>query len=275
MDLSVIGNPMSLTHCGWPLERAIALLAELGVARVELCRPDVRGFTTSTMLKQLTEFIQSKGMALAGFNAADAEDFQSLSGPREVAAAITSLKRDIDIATDLGARYVSTWEGRVPQGTSRADGHAALLDASVQVFKQAVAYAEPRGIDVLVEVHPFTMGIDTDWLIRLCDGVGSECFGVTYDSCHFAVGAPNHYLDAIEELGSRIKCVHLSDSDTKSSELHFPPGKGCLDMQGLIAALKGIGFAGDWAIDVWLYPLPVLAMREGIAFLKREWEASA
>jgi sugar phosphate isomerase/epimerase len=119
------------------------------------------------------------------------------------------------------------------------------------------------------------MGIDTDWLIKLCDAVVSKRFGVTYDSCHFAVGAPSHYLDAIEKLGSRIKCVHLSDSDTTSSELHCPPGKGCLDMHGIIAALKAIGFAGDWAVDVWLYPLPEHAFREGIAFLKREWEASA
>ena len=115
----------------------------------------------------------------------------------------------------------------------------------MELFQQAVRQAEPHGIDVLVEVHPFTLGIDVDWLVKLADGVGSERFGVTYDSCHFSVGLPDAYIEAIGKLGSRIKTVHLSDSDKKSSELHFPPGKGCLDMDGIVAALKSFGFAGD------------------------------
>ena len=108
-----------------------------------------------------------------------------------------------------------------------------------------------------------------DWLVKLVDGVGSERFGVTYDSCHFGVGLPDGYTDAIKKLGTRIKCVHLSDSDTRSSEVHFPPGRGCLDMDGIVAALKGVGFAGDLMVDMWLYPLPERALREGMAYLRR------
>jgi sugar phosphate isomerase/epimerase len=208
-------------------------------------------------------------MTLAGFNVANAEDFQALQIPDDVAPALASLKRDIQLAADLGAAYLSTWEGRVPEGVTGADRHGWLLECTVELFQQAVRRAEPHGIDVLVEVHPFTLGIDVDWLVKLVDGVGSEQFGVTYDSCHFAVGSPDGYIEAVGRLGSRIKTVHLSDSDKKSSEVHFPPGKGCLDMDGIVAALKSVGFAGDLMVDAWLYPLPELALREGIAYLKQ------
>ena len=88
------------------------------------------------------------------------------------------------------------------------------------------------------------------------------------DPCHFGVGSPDSYLAAIGKPGSRIKCVHFSDSDKISSELHFPPGKGCLDLDGILNELKGIDFRGSWMVDYWLYPLPEEAARSGLAFLR-------
>jgi sugar phosphate isomerase/epimerase len=272
MSKAIIGNPINLTHFGWPLGQALDLLAEMGFGRIELCRPDLAGWVTRQLRRQLGDHIAEKGMTLAGFNVANAEDFQALRSPDDLAPALASLTRDIDLAADLGATYLSTWEGRVPEGVSAADRHGWLLESTVELFRQAVRHSEPHGIDLLVEVHPFTLGIDVDWLVKLMDGVGSERFGVTYDSCHFAVGLPDGYIEAVEQLGSRIKTVHLSDSDKTSSELHFPAGKGCLDMDGIVAALKGVGFSGDLMVDVWLYPLPELALREGIAYLNRVME---
>ena len=269
MNEAIVGNPIVLTHYGWPLEQALDLLAEIGFGRVELCRPDLAGCVTPSLRRQLADHIAEKGMTMAGFNVADAEDFQALQRPEGLAQALASLKRDIGLAADLGATYLSTWEGRVPEGITAADRHGWLLESTVELFRQAVRHAEPHGVDVLVEVHPFTLGIDVDWLVKLVDGVGSERFGVAYDSCHFGVGLSDGYIDAIEKLGSRIKAVHLSDSDTTSSEVHFPPGRGCLDMDGIVAALKGVGFAGDLMVDMWLYPLPERALREGMAYLKR------
>jgi len=269
VNREIVGNPIILTHYGWPLEQALDLLAEIGFERVELCRPDLAGFVTPSLRRQLADHIAEKGMAMAGFNVANAEDFQALRSPDGLALALASLKRDIGMAADLGTTYLSTWEGRVPGGIAADDRHGWLLKSTVDLFQQAVRHAEPHGIDILVEVHPFTLGIYVDWLVKLVDGVGGERFGVTYDPCYFGVGPPDGYIDAIEKLGSRIRTVHLSDSDKESSELHFPPGEGRLDMDGIMATLKRVGFAGDLMVDAWLYPLPERALREGIAYLRR------
>jgi sugar phosphate isomerase/epimerase len=98
--------------------------------------------------------------------------------------------------------------------------------------------------------------MDLDFLIELCDRLDPEWFGVTYDCCHFGVGKPNDYIDAIARLGNRIKHVHFSDSDQKSSELHFAIGKGTLKLDEITSALKAIHFQGTMMLDLWLYPLP-------------------
>ena len=207
-------------------------------------------------------------MTMAGLNVPDADDFQSIDSPSEVPAVVASLKRDVDLAVDLRADYLLTWEGRVPLAITSADRHGWLLDATVDLFQQTIQHAESRDIDVVVEVHPFTLGIDVDWLIKLIDRVNSNRFGVAYDSCHYAVGSPDNYVNVIDQLGPRIKAVHLSDSDTTSSELHFPPGRGCLDMDAIVAALRRINFQGDLMVDTWLYPAPRRALREGFAYIQ-------
>lgn len=269
MNKSIIANPMVLTHYGWPLEKALALLAEIGFGRIELCRPDLAGWITPDLRGQLADHVADLGMALAGLNVPDSDEFQGLQSPDDVAPVLASLKREIDLAVDLRVDYLLTWEGRVPRDVSAADRHGWLLDCTVDLFQQVMQHAESRGIDVVVEVHPFTMGIDVDWLVKLIDGVDSARFGVAYDSCHYGVGSPEKYIEAIDVLGPRIKAVHLSDSDTRSSELHFPPGRGCLDMDGIVAALERIGFDGNLMVDTWLYPAPERALREGMAYIQR------
>jgi sugar phosphate isomerase/epimerase len=104
--------------------------------------------------------------------------------------------------------------------------------------------------------------------MQLCDRLDSPDFGVVYDCCHFGVGLPDHYIDAIRRLGRRIHHVHFSDSDKVSSELHYAPGTGCLDLSGIVAALKEIGFDGTMMLDLWLYPLPEEGSRIGVPFVR-------
>ncbi|MEO2046853.1 MAG: sugar phosphate isomerase/epimerase family protein, partial [Pirellulales bacterium] len=149
-----------------------------------------------------------------------------------------------------------------------ADVHGWLLDATVELFQQACSYGREKGISLTVEIHPFTLGINVDWLIRLCDQLDDTGFSITYDCCHFAVGLPNHYIEAIGQLGKRIGHVHFSDSDKKSSELHFAPGTGCLDLDGIVNALKQIGFDGTMMLDLWLYPMPEYGTEIGVPYVR-------
>ena len=267
MSIPIIGNPIG--YLDDPLERTLEVMAELGYDQIEICHCQIAGFPTPELRLQLREFIESLGMKLVGSNVPDSPYFQALNSRDDVKVALAGLQRDIDIAVDLGVDYLITYEGRVPPGTTGSTLLGRLLDDTAELLKRGTEYAAQRSIDVYIEVHPFTLGTNIEFLTRLCDRVCTDEFGVCYDPCHFGVGMPDGYIDAIRTLDRHVKIVHYCDSDRRSSELHFPPGRGSLDMDGIVQALRDIRFAGRWMLDLFKYPLPNRGAREALPALRQ------
>jgi sugar phosphate isomerase/epimerase len=261
----VIGNPMIFRQL--PLESALRKIKELGYDALELWPPQISECKTAALRKRLANHIRSLGLQLIRVNAASPDYFQLLQSPDDVPSVVAGLKADVDLAADLGVAQLLTWEGRKPSDTPRSATHGWMLEATADIFDQALAYAAPKGVSIFVEVHPYTLGTDLEWLIKLCDRLDGERFGVLYDCCHFGVGLPDNYIGAIHQLAHRIKHVHFSDSDLTSSELHFAPGAGSLDLPGIIAALKQTGFAGSMMLDLWLYPFPEEGSLTGVPYV--------
>lgn len=55
--------------------------------------------------------------------------------------------------------------------------------------------------------------------------------------------------DLIEKVGSRVKCLHVSDRD-EIKERHNLPGDGVLNWNKIIAALEKIGYEGEFTYEV-------------------------
>ena len=262
----LIGNPMIFRDL--PFERAINKMVEYGYDAVELWPPQIADYTTPLKRGELAERIDRAGLKAIRLNAADPPYFQALHNPDEVAAIVQGLRGDIDQCVALGLSQLLSWEGRRLPSRSPDARHGWVLDCTCAIFEQALAYAEPKGVSISIEVHPFTLGMDLPWCQKLCDRLASDHFGVVYDCCHFGVGLPERYLDAIGELGRRIKHVHFADSDAKSSEVHFAPTTGCLDLDGIVDRLKQIGFAGSVMLDLWLEPDPDKGCRIGVPYVR-------
>ncbi len=263
----LIGNPMIYRQL--PVEMAISKTVAAGFEALELWPPQIAEFRTPALRGQLRDHLRSLGVEPLRLNCADCDYFQSLASSEDSAQALTGLQRHIDAVVDLGMSQLLTWEGRRPAGFSDADVDGPLLDATTNLFRQACQYGEQRGVELTVEVHPFTLGMRLGWLIELCNRLNDLPFSVTYDCCHFGVGLPNDYVAAIERLGRRIGHVHFSDSDLESSELHFAPGTGLLDLEGIVAALGRIDFEGTMMLDLWLYPLPDRGVEVGVPYVRR------
>ena len=262
----LIGNPMVFREL--PLEMALEKAITAGYEALELWPPQITECRTPELRRQLARRMTSLGIELIRLNCADRAYFQSLETSADVPAILTGLQADIDMAADLGMSQLLTWEGRRSETHSAADVRGWLLDATAELFQQACSYGREKGVSVTVEIHPFTLGINVDWLIRLCDRVDDSGFSVTYDCCHFAVGLPDDYINALNRLGKRIGHVHFSDSDKMSSEVHFAPGTGCLDLDGIVRALEQIGFDGTMMLDLWLFPLPEYGTDIGVPFVR-------
>lgn len=263
----LIGNPMIYRQL--PVEMALAKTAAAGFDAVELWPPQIAEFRTPALRGQLRDHLRSIGLEPIRLNCADCNYFQSVTSQETSASALAGLRSHIDAAVDLGMSQLLTWEGRRPADYSDEEVDGRLLDATAQLFRQACEYGEQRGVELTVEVHPFTLGIRLDWLVELCDRLRDLPFSVTYDCCHFAVGLPEDYVSAIDRLGRRIGHVHFSDSDKQSSELHFAPGTGLLDLDAIVAALGRIGFDGTMMLDLWLYPMPDYGIEVGVPYVRR------
>ena len=268
MNIPIVGNPITFEAHRYSVEQSLRTMAQLGYDQVELCHLQITDFNTPRLRGQLVEFIRSLGMEFVGSNVPNSDYFQALSSRDDIAGVLGGLKEDVNIAEQLGAKYLLTWEGRKPAGASRRDVFGWILEATVEIFREITACAAEKGMEIYLEIHPFTLGIDLEFAVQLCEGVGADTFGIAFDSCHFGVGLPDTYIEAVHTLGSRIKHVHFSDSDKQSSELHFAIGKGCLDLEGILGALRQIDFRGRWMLDLYKYPLPEEAVRAGMPYMR-------
>jgi sugar phosphate isomerase/epimerase len=265
--MQVIGQPMIFRQL--PLELALQKTKELGYDALELWAPQIAECRTNALRERLRSYCEDQlGLPLVRLNAADASYFFPFGNQGDYQKILPGLLQDVDVTSALGMPHLLTWEGRIPPSGSRQDRFGWILSDTVEMFKRATDYGHRLNVQISVEVHPYTLGIDTEWLLALFEKVDDDTFGLTYDCCHYGVGQPDTYIAAIDQLGTHIKHIHFCDSDKTSSELHFAPGTGCLDLEGVVATFKKIGFTGTTMLDLWLYPFPEQGSIAGLSYIR-------
>lgn len=251
----------SITFDDYSLEEAIRIMADLGFTRVEMWKHHLRRCRTTELRQSFATFASDCGIAMGGLNVVGEDYYRPFGSDREWEQTLQGLREDVDYALSLGTRDVLIWEGVRPTGMNDRQCMEELLPRLVDLFHKAITYSSPKGVRFLVEPHPFTVGMSDDFLIALCDTQSSSFFGVTFDFCHYGVGRPHDYIAAIQKLGHRIKHIHFSDSDQSTSELHFAPGEGKLDIEGMLGALRKIHYKGTLTLDLYGNPTPIAAAR--------------
>lgn len=267
--MMIIGNPKTIPINHRPIEESLHKMVELGFDGLEVCTSEIEMCVSDDLRKKFGEYAESLGLKFVRYNSMIPPYFDTLLSREQTPEIIAGFKKDIEVTRALGVNQLLTWEGRIPSDATSKDIHGWIFDKTVKIFREVIAYGDQREVSISLEVHPFSLGIDVDFLVNLCDAVDSENFGVTYDCAHFAVGHPDSYIDIILKLGSRIKHLHFCDSDKKTPEIHYPPGKGCMDLDGVVKALEQINFSGSLMFDSWLYPFPDQCAKLGIEYLRR------
>lgn len=262
----------SITFEDYPLEQAIATMAGLGFSRVEMWRHHLRRCRTPELRQAFTQYAAAQGIRMGGLNVVGEDYFRPFGSEEDWQRTLRGLCDDVDYALSLGSRDVLVWEGIRPSGFSDSQCAQGLLPRLVKLFSQAITYSAPKGVRFLAEPHPFTVGMTDDFLIALCDALPAASFGITFDFCHYGVGRPSDYVQAVRRLGPRIRHIHFSDSDQVSSELHFSPGSGRMNLDALLEAFGEIGFSGTLALDLYGNPAPIDAARRSRDAVQRACE---
>lgn len=118
-------------------------------------------------------------------------------------------------------------------------------------------YASKESIYYLQQVAVSNGGvIAVEDLPRSCIGNNSQeildlisvdkNIGVCFDTNHLL---GEDIVEFIRKVGSRIITTHVSDYDF-INERHWLPGEGKIDWQGLLKALKDVGYNGPWLYEI-------------------------
>ena len=250
----------------YPVEEALRLMRKAGCTRVEMWRGHLKRCRTESLCREFARFAKEEmGLEMGALNVVGEPYFKPFGTDDELKATLEGLKADMHLALALGVRDVLIWEGIRPKGLSDLDCEKQLLPRLTAMFQTVVEFAKPRNVRFLTEPHPFTVGMNDQFLIKLCDALDPAHFGVLYDCCHYGVGQPQDYTGAVLRLGRRIRHIHYSDSDQVTSELHYAPGMGKMKLQAVLQAFKVIGYDGTLTLDLYGNPTPDYSARESAA----------
>jgi len=266
----MVGN--SIAFEDYPIEEVVGIVADVGFTAMEPWKPHLKRCRSADLCASFVKFAAGKGIRMGGLNVVGERYYKPFGTNSELEGTLAGLTADVDFALALGIHDVLIWEGVRPQNVSKDNCREHLIPRLVELFRSVLNYAVPKGVRLLVEPHPFTIAMNDQLAVQLCDAVNSEHFGITFDFCHYAVAKPSDYIASVGILGHRIRHMHFSDSDKKISELHFTPGEGSVDVPSLLKAFKDIGYAGTITLDLYGNPTPITAARTGIPMLRRACE---
>lgn len=93
-----------------------------------------------------------------------------------------------------------------------------------------------------------TMSIDE--ILYIIDKVGSDKFGICLDTGHLNVNKSTSQRDFILKAGKYLKALHIHDNDGSGDQHLMPYGKGQIDFDEIVSALRTIDYEGLFNYEI-------------------------
>jgi len=197
----------------------------------------------------------STGQVFAGLGL-----YFTTTDPAKRAEVIGVFRGLIDLAAQFGACVnVGRARGFIEEGESREATEARF----VEVARELAAYAEPKGVTLILEpvnryeinfINSVREGAD------LMRKVGAPNMGLMPDLFHMNIEDAD-IAGELERHAEHVRYVHLADSN------RLAPGQGHTDFRAAFDALKRTGFDGWASVEILPKPDPDTAARQAIEFL--------
>ncbi len=238
-----------------PLEELFPKLASWGYEAVEIfaggvCEPSKITGRRGERIEKLLEENSLQLSAIAGHT-------EYWVGKEK--AAISRIKRCIDIAKHLGTDIVATSAGIYPKGMDKHEAWNRLVKA----LRKAVDYAAINQVRIALEPHFGCMIFAWESALRILREINSPYLKINCDASHwYAMGFDDTV--AVEKLKDYIIHVHLKGlsfikpplSDMVDGVVHKEYFKGnalgdCeYNTERHIAQLKSIGYSGSLSVEM-------------------------
>ena len=187
------------------------------------------------------------------------------SSPKVRAQRVEHTENCVRLAHDLGCGHLSTEPGGpLPSGVSR--------EQAMEWFRLGLQMVYPLarelGVTILIEPEPDLLLETSDDFLEFIGTVPHGQVGLNFDVGHFfCVGEDP--AAAAHALAPWIRHVHIEDIGADRAHRHLVPGRGAIDLGGVLTALRDVGY-DDW-ITVELYPYESTARQvadEALGFLE-------
>ena len=243
----------TLSYRQEPLARALEGIAGAGFPAVEIAC--VCGYCEHVRPEQmrqrdrkaLDKLVRSFGLAIASIAGHIDLEFPLVGrGPEIAAEGYRRLRARIDLAAELGVPIVNTGLGVAQPGEG--------LEPLFRELDKLLDYAARRGVKIGLESHA-GLTETAKLSLDLCRKVGNPHLGINHDAgnVRFYAGVdPLADLAAVaHEIGPYLIHVHIKDHRGSRGQWDFPPlGEGSIDLAGLAALYRRIGFAGPFSLEI-------------------------
>ena len=161
---------------------------------------------------------------------------------------IDHTRRALDLAAELGARYITTEPGGpLEPGQAWEDGLKLFLDAILPVGE----HARKVGVDLLVEPEPGLLIETADQFERFMTQVNNPAIALNFDIGHFYC-VKDDPVATLRRLAKFTRHIHLEDIAATRVHHHLVPGDGAIDLKGCLGTLRDLRYDG-W-VTIELYP---------------------
>lgn len=244
-------------------EESIEAIAEAGFDAIDLCfaaygreglpmaQPDWRDW-----VKRQKENCDKAGLPVTQahahyYGSAQSREFTSLAWEDNTNRII----RDIEAA---GICKVS-WLVIHPDCAYDEAGYSRRLSLKKEAerFKRFGSLAAKYGTAIAIENMVDNLGVKTgrrfgstaEDLLDLLELLGDDkLFGICWDTGHGNIAQINQPA-AIRQIGKHLKALHINDNKGEKDD-HMLPYLGTVDWEPLLAALKEVGYSGDFTYEI-------------------------
>ena len=259
-----------------PLRRVAALEFD-GVEMIAAEPEDLSAYYTPERVRALAKQVSESGMEVSEF-ILYASLVTGLAEREESVkqAALEVVRRGIGVAQGLGTdkiNIVSNWPNALKtpiayppcyfhpnvNGVELYDPKLRMslpehYDASVEwdnyvdSLRRVTELCASEGMTFCLEGHANVICGSTDGFLRAADVIQDQHFCTNFDTAWQMV--QREYLPwSVYKLGSRIRHVHLRDTDGMLCYT-LPPGEGIIDWHGFVRALKEVNFDGYLSFEM-------------------------
>ncbi len=243
---------------------------ELGLDAVDLMMVNLRSHTPK-YLRTVREDFEAAGIDLAMITTyPDFTHPDAVQRERE----LDYLKRDIALASQLGAKFLRVTAGQAHPQTGIEDG----IRWAVEGLKAAAPTGEKYGVKLVFEDHSKPGGWDymdfcnpPDIFLKIAEGIRDTSVGINFDTANILVAGEDRTVEVLEQVIDRVETIHVAETGTKGEMDPVLLGTGIVPLADVFACLKKHGWDKWLCIEEWGNQ-GLNGIRKAVNYTRSLWE---